>query len=163
MGRVKELIQDIAGETIRADAPAGIYDGVYLGNNRVRLEQQLEVTVLIPEHLTDWKLPIEINPFQGSFAGSAVGIIPEGSVTAPAYPGENPDINIGIAQTNDYPRDPIDLSISGGGNIGIDGVGRIEGTIYFKNHLNVGDNVLVARYQEEKKYVVLARLRKDVT
>lgn len=98
-------------QTVLAGSPSGIYDGVYIGDGKVQLEQTLEVSVLIPEHLTDYTVEAE-------------------------YEVETSEVEH---------EKPVEIK-------------KLSGKLTIKNHLEEGDHVLVLRYQQEKKYVAIARL-----
>lgn len=169
MALLKELIQDIALESIEAHTPVELYDGLYLGKidgiPRAQLEQGFDVAITVPQHLTDWKIPVELDPMTGAVSGNmtAASEIAIGGVPSFSNTSINKDINKRIAQTQDYAQDPSNFSGSGSTPVVLDFGGRVQGTLYFKNHLNIGDHILVARYHKEKKYVALARLAEDVT
>lgn len=56
MSTLKSKLQEVALEAVEAMRPVKIYDGIYIGDSKVKIEPQLDVTVLIPEAFTDHKV-----------------------------------------------------------------------------------------------------------
>lgn len=60
MGRLGRAIQQIATRQVEAGKPVDITDGYYLGEGQARLPDNLIVDIVIPQHLTDWEVDMEL-------------------------------------------------------------------------------------------------------